>query len=300
MIINTELEHKGNLFPTKITNYKKDVDTLFFTCENGVVLELTIVRDSVFRFRYTTTGTFDNDFSYAITKYASTGFNHLQIDELDDIFKITTSKLICHISKSDLRVTLFDALDNVMINEDELGFHWEESYEYGGNVVKMSKTSHDGESYFGLGDKPTDLNLKGKRFENWVTDSYAYGKGSDPLYKTIPFFTGLHNKKAYGIFFDNTFRSFFDFSLERRNVTSFWAQGGEMNYYFIYGPQMEDVVANYTNLTGKPHQLPPLWALGFHQCKWSYYPESKVKEITKTFRDLKIPCDAIYLDIYYM
>jgi alpha-glucosidase len=300
MIINTELEHKGNLFPTKITNYKKDVDTLFFTCENGVVLELTIVRDSVFRFRYTTTGTFDNDFSYAITKYASTGFNHLQIDELDDIFKITTSKLICHISKSDLRVTLFDALDNVMINEDELGFHWEESYEYGGNVVKMSKTSHDGESYFGLGDKPTDLNLKGKRFENWVTDSYAYGKGSDPLYKTIPFFTGLHNKKAYGIFFDNTFRSFFDFSLERRNVTSFWAQGGEMNYYFIYGPQMEDVVANYTDLTGKPHQLPPLWALGFHQCKWSYYPESKVKEITKTFRDLKIPCDAIYLDIDYM
>uniref|UniRef100_UPI0040492BB0 glycoside hydrolase family 31 protein n=1 Tax=Gelidibacter sp. TaxID=2018083 RepID=UPI0040492BB0 len=300
MIINTELEHKGNLFPTKITNYKKDVDTLFFTCENGVVLELTIVRDSVFRFRYTTTGTFDNDFSYAITKYASTGFNHLQIDELDDIFKINTSKLICHISKSDLRVTLFDALDNVMINEDELGFHWEESYEYGGNVVKMSKTSHDGESYFGLGDKPTDLNLKGKRFENWVTDSYAYGKGSDPLYKTIPFFTGLHNKKAYGIFFDNTFRSFFDFSLERRNVTSFWAQGGEMNYYFIYGPQMEDVVANYTDLTGKPHQLPPLWALGFHQCKWSYYPESKVKEITKTFRDLKIPCDAIYLDIDYM
>lgn len=300
MIINTELEHKGNLFPNNIINYKKYVDTLFFTCENGVVLELTIVRDSVFRFRYTTTGTFDNDFSYAITKYASTGFNHLQIDELDDIFKITTSKLVCHISKLDLRITLFDALDGELINQDELGFHWEESYEYGGNIVKMSKQSHDGESYFGLGDKPTDLNLKGKRFENWVTDSYAYGKGTDPLYKTIPFFTGLYNKKAYGIFFDNTFRSFFDFSLERRNVTSFWAQGGEMNYYFIYGPQMEDVVANYTDLTGKPHQLPPLWALGFHQCKWSYYPESKVKEITKTFRDLKIPCDAIYLDIDYM
>ena len=65
----------------------------------------------------------------------------------------------------------------------------------------------------------------------------------------------------------------FDFAHERRNVTSFWAQGGgEMNYYFIYGPQMQDVVKNYTDLTGKPHALPPLWALGFHQCKWSYYP----------------------------
>ncbi len=300
MIINTELENKGNLFPSKIVSYKKDVDTLYFTCENNVVLQLIVVRDSVLRFRYTTTGTFENDFSYAITKYANRGFNHLQIDEFDDCYKVQTSKLICRIAKNDLHITLFDALDGEMINNDELGFHWEESYEYGGNVVKMSKVSHDGESYFGLGDKPVELNLKGKRFENWVTDSYAYGKGTDPLYKTIPFFTGLYNKKAYGVFFDNTFRSFFDFSLERRNVTSFWAQGGEMNYYFIYGPKMEDVVANYTDLTGKPHQLPPLWALGFHQCKWSYYPESKVKEITSTFRDLKIPCDAIYLDIDYM
>lgn len=300
MIVNTELEQKGNLFPSKIITYKKYVDTLFFTAENDVILELTIVRDSVLRFRYTTTGTFDKDFSYAITKYASTGYNALEIVDTDTAYKIITSKLICLIQKSDMKVSIYDVLDGKLINEEELGFHWEESYEYGGNIVKMSKQSHDGECYFGLGDKPVELNLKGKRFENWVTDSYAFGKGTDPIYKAIPFYTGLYNKKAYGIFFDNTFRSYFDFSSERRNVISFWAQGGEMNYYFIYGPKMEDVVANYTDLTGKPHQLPPLWALGFHQCKWSYYPESKVKEITKKFRDLKIPCDAIYLDIDYM
>ena len=164
----------------------------------------------------------------------------------------------------------------------------------------MSKTAQPGESYYGLGDKPVDNNLKGKRFENWVTDSYAYGRDTDPIYKAIPFYTALHNKKAYGIFFDNTFRSFFDFCHERRNITSFWAHGGEMNYYFIYGPEMTEVVANYTDLTGKPHALPPLWALGYHQCKWSYYPESNVKEIAAKFRELEIPCDAIYLDIDYM
>jgi alpha-glucosidase len=49
---------------------------------------------------------------------------------------------------------------------------------------------------------------------------------------------------------------------------------------------MEDVVTSYTDLTGKP-ELPPLWALGYHQCKWSYYPESNVKEITAKFRELK-------------
>jgi alpha-glucosidase len=168
MIVNTDLEHKGNLFPSKIVSYKKDVDTLYFSAENNVVLELTIVRDSVLRFRYTTTGTFEKDFSYAITKYASTGYNHLEIDEDKKSYKITTSKLICNIQKSDLKVSIFDVLDGKLINQDELGFHWEESYQYGGNIVKMSKQSHDGECYFGMGDKPVELNLKGKRFENWV------------------------------------------------------------------------------------------------------------------------------------
>ena len=102
MIVNTELEHKGNLFPSKIVSYKKDVDTLFFSAENDVILELTIVRDSVLRFRYTTTGTFEKDFSYAITKYASTGYNRLEIDEDVNHYKITTSKLRCVIQKSDL------------------------------------------------------------------------------------------------------------------------------------------------------------------------------------------------------
>ena len=102
------------------------------------------------RFRYTTTGTFENDFSYAITKYASTGYNHLEIEENDRYYKITTSKLICHISKEDLRVSIYDAKDACLISQDEIGFHWEESYEFGGNIVKMSKVSNDGESYYGL------------------------------------------------------------------------------------------------------------------------------------------------------
>ena len=102
MIVNTELELKGNLFPTKIIDYKKDVDTLYFTTENNVVLELTILRDSVLRFRYATTGNFEKDFSYAITKYASRGYNFLKIEEDINLYKVITSKLICEISKADL------------------------------------------------------------------------------------------------------------------------------------------------------------------------------------------------------
>jgi len=216
----------------------------------------------------------------------------------NNYYEIITSKIVCHIAKADLKSRIFD-LTGKIICEDELGFHYEESYEYGGEVVKMSKKAQPGESYYGLGDKPADNNLRAKRFEMWGTDQYAFGKHTDPLYKNIPFYIGLQNKIAYGIFFDNTFRSFFDFAQERHHVTSFWAQGGTMDYYFIYGPDLNSVVSGYTELTGKP-ELPPLWALGFHQCKWSYYPESNVREITSKFRELQIPCDAIYLDIDYM
>jgi alpha-glucosidase len=70
-----------------------------------------------------------------------------------------------------------------------------------------------------------------------------------------------------------------------------------MNYYFIYGPQMQDVVTTYTDLTGKP-ELPPLWA---------WLPSMQVELLSESiFRLLrlnlehKIPCDALYLDIDYM
>ncbi|WP_109438627.1 glycoside hydrolase family 31 protein [Aquimarina sp. AU119] len=298
MIVSTELEQKGNLFPGKIISFSQNVDKLNFTTENGVILQITILRGSVIRFRYATDNNFENDFSYAISETGARGYSILEVEENDEAYTIITSKIEIRIAKANIHVTIFDKDGNV-ICKDDWGFHWEQSYEYGGNIVKMSKSAPQGECYYGLGDKPMHLNLKGKRVENWATDQYAFGKDQDPLYKSVPFYIGLYEERAYGIFFDNTFRTFFDFCHERRNVTSFWAQGGEMNYYFFYGPDMQEVVTRYTDLTGKP-ELPPLWALGYHQCKWSYYPESKVKEVTSKFRELQIPCDAIYLDIDYM
>ncbi|MBU2994887.1 glycoside hydrolase family 31 protein [Cellulophaga baltica] len=298
MITNTELEYKGNLYPNEIVDFKQDIDKIYFTTANGVVLQITVLRNSAIRFRYATDYNFEPDFSYAISKTGIRGFDDLKVEETDTEYLIETIRMKVLVDKKTLRVQISDLEGNI-INEDELGFHWEENYEHGGNFVKMSKITKTGDSFFGLGDKATHLNLRGKRVNNWVTDSYAYGKDQDPLYKAIPFYVGMTDNKAYGIFFDNTFRSFFDFAQEKRNVTSFWADGGEMNYYFIYGPDMEKVIRLYTDLTGTP-DLPPLWALGFQQSKWSYYPESNVKALAKKFRDLKIPCDGLYLDIDYM
>ncbi|MDC6353691.1 MULTISPECIES: glycoside hydrolase family 31 protein [Robiginitalea] len=298
MITNTELEYKGNLYPNQVVDYHTDSGKFYFTTDNGVVLEITVLRNSALRFRYATDYNFEPDFSYAIAPDATGGYNELRDEETESDYRIFTSRLQVLVDKKSLRVQISDLEGNI-INEDELGFHWEENYAFGGNTVKMSKITQSSESFYGMGDKATHSNLKGRRVNNWVTDQYAFGKEQDPLYKAIPFYIGLHNNQAYGIFFDNSFCTHFDFSHERRNVTSFWADGGEMNYYFFYGPAISKVVQSYTDLTGTP-ELPPLWALGYHQSKWSYYPEKRVRELAKNFRKLQIPCDAIYLDIDYM
>lgn len=299
MITNTHREHTGNIYPDHVISCKTKINHVHFETHNGVQLTVWVLTDATLRFRYASEGEYEPDFSYAISKKATFGFNTFKVDETHlDYYAIHTSKLEVRVRKDSLRVSIYDTEGN-LINEDEKGYHWEENYEYGGNIVKMSKVSQQSECYYGLGDKASQLNLRGRRVHNWCTDQYAYGKDQEPLYKSIPFYVGLFDSKAYGIFFDNSFKTFFDFCSERMGITSYWADGGEMNYYFFYGPSMADVVSAYTDLTGKPY-LPPLWALGFHQSKWSYYPEANVKEIANKFRELRIPCDAIYLDIDYM
>ena len=71
-----------------------------------------------------------------------------------------------------------------------------------------------------------------------------------------------------------------------------------MNYYFINGPHPKQVIQRYTALTGQS-PLPPLWSLGYHQCRYSYYPESRVRLLANTFREKKVPADVLWLDIHF-
>ena len=160
MITNTELEYKGNLYPSKIIKINKEVDKISFYTDNNVILQLTVLRDSVLRFRYAVEGGFEPDFSYALADEATYGFNHLEVKEHEQYYAVKTSKLQVKISRKDLRIAIYDSDGNV-INEDEQGFHWEESYEFGGSIVKMSKLSQEAESFYGMGDKPTQLNPVG-------------------------------------------------------------------------------------------------------------------------------------------
>jgi alpha-glucosidase len=286
--------------PAGIREARRPAEGVFeFVTDNGVLMRMQLVAEGIVRFRFTPEGRFEDDFSYAIDPAFRAELPVHELIEFADGYALKTGKLSVRIARQGLKTTITDTVSGKILCQDEKGFHWEDNKVFGGEVVKMSKVCQNGEYFYGLGDKSCDLNLRGRKFELWGSDTYAYGRETDPLYKNVPFYLSLCRGMCYGIFFDNTFRTGFDFGNDKPNVTSFRAQGGEMDYYFIHGETPLEIVQRYTRLTGMA-EMPPLWALGYHQCKWSYYPEAMVRNITRGFRERKIPCDAIYLDIDYM
>ncbi len=166
--------------------------------------------------------------------------------------------------------------------------------------VFVSKVMENDMYFYGLGERTGSLNKKGYHYKNWNTDDPSpHGETFQQLYKSIPFLISIKNKDAFGIFFDNHFESHFDMGKENSSYYYFGAVDGNIDYYFMYGPEVKEVVNQYTNLTGKT-PLPQLWTLGYQQCRWSYAPEERVLEIAKAFREKEIPCDTLYLDIDYM
>ena len=284
-------------FCGKVESWEK-IDNTFLFHGTFASLETTIISSHIIKFRYGHDGYFEDDFSYAIDPDFTPEHVHYIFEEKLKYFSIKTDVIECIIFKANLSTKIKD-IKGTVVHEDEKGYHWQNHKYYGGTINISTKVLQPGEKFYGLGDKSGRLNMIGQRKELWGTDCYGYGADTDPVYKNIPFYLGQHSHIGYGIFLDNTFRTYFDFGKERAEACSFWAQGGEMRYYYIHGPKLIDVIKRYAQLTGK-HALPPKWALGYHQSKWSYYPESVVRNLASEFRTRKIPCDVIHLDIDYM
>ena len=254
-------------------------------------VRITAFRDGVIRVRLAPQGTFAQDFSWAVIE--SPQPPAVNVEDSKTELRITAGRVVVIVKKSPLLITFADASGKVLLaDEPSLPMAWDGTY------IHSWKRMPPEESYFGLGDKPGPLNHRNRAYTMWNTDFYGWQESDDPLYKTIPFFIGLQKGTAYGVFFDNSYRSSFDFGKESPDYLSFGAEGGELNYYFIAGPEPKKIVEQFTALVGRT-PLPPLWSLGYQQSRYSYYPEARAREIVQTLRDKKIPVDVIYFDIDY-
>ncbi len=272
--------------------------TFLLRGEGEVHLGLQILSDHVVRFFFSY-GREASDFSYARDSRPSSWSAEVSLSSGSETYTINTRNLQILINRKDASVSVADRMSGVMLHEYAAPFYTRFTLMKGLDQMRLQFRTDESEAFYGLGDKAWNTDLQGRCFENWNSDSFAYGKERDALYRTIPFFYGLRKGVAYGVFVDNSYRSFFDFNSHKDGLATVWTDGGEFDYYFINGPELNAVARRYIDLTGRP-ELPPLWALGYHQCRWSYYPESRVRELAASFRNKEIPCDAIYLDIDYM
>jgi alpha-glucosidase len=231
--------------------------------------------------------------SYAVVKEPEGKFNTIS-DEKGRI-TLTTDSLKIVIQKSPFRINFYNA-DGEWLDGDapSLGVSWQ------GQEVTSYRKLADDEKFIGLGEKTGPLNRREQSYVNWNSDVPGYGLTQDPLYSTMPFFMAIHKNSVFGIFFDNSYKSFFNFGGSTDGTMYFFgAPGGAMNYYFFGASTVTNQIKDYTWLTGRM-QMPPLWSLGYQQCRYSYMSQQQLLDVARRMRQDTIPCDVMYCDIDYM
>ncbi|WP_240534703.1 TIM-barrel domain-containing protein [Pedobacter aquae] len=261
----------GNVKSVVVNNQKVNLTT------DHAQTEITVYSANVMRVRIDKS--LKKDFSYAVISQPKT--TKVNISQTDDLVIIQTDSLKAVIQKKPYAIS-FQTLDGRIINQDEADL----TTSWVGEEVTTYKKMQEGERFIGLGEKTGNLDRKGNGYTNWNTDAFGYRTDQDPIYSTIPFYIGIHNNLNYGIFLDNTYQSDFNFGASNNRFSSFGAQGGEMNYYFIYHKNLADIITSYTALTGRM-KMPPLWSLGYQQNRYSYYPDTEVYRIAQTLREKK-------------
>jgi alpha-glucosidase len=154
-----------------------------------------------------------------------------------------------------------------------------------------------GTSLYGTGEVTGLLLRNGTTIRLWNTDNYTYkDDGGHRLYQSHPWVLGVRaDGSAFGVIADSTWAA----ELTLQDRIEFSSDGPSFPVIVIERDSPQAVLSELARLTGSM-PLPPEWALGYHQCRWSYDPDSRVREIADEFRRRKIPCDVIWMDIDYM
>ncbi|MFD1258178.1 glycoside hydrolase family 31 protein [Mucilaginibacter terrae] len=234
----------------------------------------------------------NTDASFAVIQEPLLAFDY---NETDTEVIVKTSALTLRINKSPLRFAFYTPEGELLSRDDErFGINWQNS-----QVINYRELQPD-EKFIGLGEKVGNLNRRASSFVNWNTDASDHTPKTDPLYETFPFFIGIHNQLTYGYFLDNTYKSYFDFGASCDDQFIWMgADDGDLNYYFFGAQTVTGIIEDYTWLTGRM-EMPPLWSLGYQQCRWSYMSAQEVLDVAAKFRKHNIPADVMYCDIDYM
>lgn len=278
-----------------IEDWKKTSDGITGRTKSAF-FKVRVYNSNIVRIRVSLNSEMD-EFSYALSGDEVPGEKDFRLVEKGNSIVIQTDAIDLEIEKLPAFRAIFRNKDGKIINEDVPGQGFGTSFI--GLRSTLYKKLQPKERFVGLGEVLGNLDKRGNAFTLNNTDTYKYGDPRLSMYVSIPFYIGILSDEVYGLFYHNTYKTFFNFGLSTPEFSSITADGGDVDYFFIYDKNIERILFHYTSLTGRM-PLPPLWSLGYHQSRCSYFPQQNVKTLAETFRAKNIPIDCIVLDADYL
>ena len=241
-------------------------------------LRLTLTQDGHLRVeRFPTTAGAYPDRGWTVAEDWQWPQGQLNFDDAGNAWVLETERWTLSVNKNNGLLS-FDTDNGEMYRE----------LNYQIDSPRLNVVLDDRDHFVALGEKTGGLDKRGEELTMWTTDAINPEEGilpwTDPIYQSHPFVITVRDGDAFGLYFQNTFRSVFDLGKNQSEVI-ISAEAGALDYVLIPGPTIPKVVERYTEMTGRTF-MPPMWTMGYHQCKWSYHPDSQVESIANTFREL--------------
>lgn len=196
-------------------------------------------------------------------------------------------------STSIITESQFTANARMALQEDDEFFNYPQDAHT--TYIREQLKTDIGECIYGFGEKFTPFVKNGQVVETWNNDG---GTCSDQSYKNIPFYI---SSKSYGIFVNSSDKVSFEVNSDTVSKVTFTLPGEQLEYFVIGGSNLENVLENYTTLTGKP-ALPPAYSFGL----WlstsftTSYDEETVNSFIDGMAERKIPLQVFHFDCFWM
>jgi alpha-glucosidase len=306
--------------PSALTLLESSNHPLTFTASHGERFMISVLQDDLIRVQHLPNGAMRMDRTWAIA--GVDGDVPREGRRRDDLSPFACPNF--DLEKTPTRLTLSTQQLHLTVDLQEARLNWANvenhtfaadlngrayAYDKSGKMIYHYMERREGEHYYGFGERSGSLDKARMRMRMVNLDSLGYNaETGDPLYKHWSFYITFvpDLNIAYGLFYDNLSTCLFDMGKEisayHGAYRYYRAHDGDVDYYFIYGPTIEQVVEKFSKLIGRII-LPPRWALGYLGSTMTYAEMPNAQEQHKRFVDLcrthQIPCDAFNLSSGY-
>ncbi len=211
-----------------------------------------------------------------------------KVKQKNNSVTVTTSDLKVKIDKGSFTIGFYTAENEpLLISKSEPSVS--------GETKTCTFKAGTDEAFYGMGQKSIPVNRRGHAFETANRHIGGYTKEYGNMQVNIPY---VFTNTGYGIFFDNTFTGYFDLAATQPDEWWYRMDGGNVDYYFVKGNDLQTLQTTYFELTGFPN-IPPKWVFGLMQSKCGYVDEQEVYAVIDTFNKYNLPLDAIILDAFW-